>query len=73
MFYETKNQKIIFNNMIIDLFERFFANENIFVNNNENNLLQEYIKYADKLRDSELMDKLDKFLGEIKWVKIVVL
>ena len=69
MFYETKNQKLIFNNMIIDLFERFFANENIFVNNNENNLLQEYIKYADKERDSELMDKLDKFLGEIKWQK----
>ena len=41
----------------------------VIVNNNENNLLQEYIKYADKLRDSELMDKLDKFLGEIKWQK----
>ena len=55
--------------MVIDLFERFFTNENIFVNSNEKNLLQEYIKYADKERDSELMDKLDKFLGEIKWQK----
>ena len=66
MFYETKNQKIIFNNMVIDLFDRFFINENIFINSNENNLLQEYIKYADSIRDSDLMVKLDKFLGSIQ-------
>lgn len=69
MFYETKNQKLIFNNMIIDLFDRYFTNEDIFVNTHEKNLLQEYVKYADNTRDSELMDKLDKFLGEIKWQK----
>ena len=66
MFYETKNQKINLNNMIIDLFDRYFTNEDIFVNTHEKNLLQEYVKYADNTRDSELMDKLDKFLGEIK-------
>lgn len=32
----------------------------------ENNLLQEYIKYADSIRDSDLMVKLDKFLGSIQ-------
>ena len=53
--------------MVIDLFDRFFINENIFINSNENNLLQEYIKYADSIRDSDLMVKLDKFLGSIQW------
>ena len=65
MFYETKNQKIIFNNMIIDLFDRYFTNEDIFVNTHEKNLLQEYVKYADNTRDSELMDKLDQYLGSL--------
>ena len=69
MFYETKNQKIIFHSMVVDLFDRYFTNEDIFVNTHEKNLLQEYVKYADNTRDSELMDKLDKFLGEIKWQK----
>ena len=59
--------------MIIDLFDRYFTNKDIFVHTHEKNLLQEYVKYADNTRDSELMDKLDKFLGEIKWAKIVVL
>ena len=65
MFYETKNQKIIFNNMVIDLFDRYFTNEDIFVNTHEKNLLQEYVKYADNTRDSELMDKLDQYLGSL--------
>ncbi|TLS99946.1 hypothetical protein [Aliarcobacter cibarius] len=65
MFFETKNEQIIFNDMVYGLFERYFTNEDIFVNLNEKNLLEEYVKYADGVRDSELMDKLDKFLGGI--------
>ena len=49
--------------MVFELFERFFTNENIFVNANEKNLIEEFVKYADAVRDSELMNKLDKFLG----------
>ncbi|WP_418179775.1 hypothetical protein ACNSOO_04735 [Aliarcobacter lanthieri] len=66
MFYENKNQKIIFDDYVLELFERFFVNENLFVNRDENNLLQEFIKYADEKRNSELMEKLDKYLGSIK-------
>lgn len=63
MFFETKNEKLIFHDMVFELFERFFTNENIFVNANEKNLIEEFVKYADAVRDSELMNKLDKFLG----------
>lgn len=65
MFFETKNEKLIFHDMVHELFERYFINEDIFVNSNEKNLLDEYIKYADNIRDSELMEKLDKYLGDI--------
>lgn len=68
MFFEIKNEKLIFDDMVFELFERFFTNENIFVNNNENNLLQEYVKYADGIRDSELIERLDKYLGDIYYV-----
>ena len=67
MFYENKNQKVIFHDMIVGLFDRYFTNEDIFINLNEKNLIDEYLRYADNIRDSELMEKLDKYLGEIKW------
>ncbi len=67
MFYENKNQKVIFHDMIVGLFNRYFTNEDIFINLNEKNLIDEYLRYADNIRDSDLMNKLDKFLGEIKW------
>jgi hypothetical protein len=65
MFYENVNMKIEFKDIVFDIFERFFVNENIFINNDENNLIQEFIKYADNTRDSEIMEKLDQYLATI--------
>jgi hypothetical protein len=65
MFYEDSNGQIHFKETVFDIFERFFVNENIFINNDENNLIQEFIKYADNTRDSEIMEKLDQYLATI--------
>lgn len=65
MWYKQQNQKIVFDDMIVSLFDRFFVNENIFTNSFEKKILDEFVRYADKIRDTELMRKLDKFLGEI--------
>lgn len=65
MFYENKNDKIEFKDMVFSIFTRFFVDENIFVNNDENNLIKEFIKYADNDRDSEIMQELDKYLATI--------
>ncbi len=65
MFYEDINGTIVFKDFVTDIFERFFVNENIFINNDENNLLQEFVKYADGIRDSEIMKLLDKYLATI--------
>jgi hypothetical protein len=65
MFYENVNMEIEFKDIVFDIFERFFVNENIFINNDENNLIQEFIKYANNTRDSEIMQKLDEYLATI--------
>ncbi len=65
MFYEDVNGAIKFKDKVSDIFERFFVNENIFINNDENNLLQEFLKFADNTRDSEIMELLDKHLATI--------
>jgi len=65
MFYENVNMEIEFKDIVFDIFERFFVNENIFINNDENNLIQEFIKYANNTRDSEIMEKLDQYLATI--------
>ncbi len=63
MFYEDINGNIVFKEIVLEIFERFFVNENIFINNDEKNLIQEFVNYADEIRDSEIMEKLDEYLA----------
>ncbi|QDF28996.1 hypothetical protein [Halarcobacter anaerophilus] len=65
MFYEDINGAIVFKDIVFDIFERFFVNENIFINNDEKNLIEEFIKYADNTRDSEIIEKLDQYLATL--------
>jgi len=65
MFYENQNSEIVFDINVVALFERFFVNENIFINTNEKNLIEEFVKFADKKIDSDIMKKLDIYLATI--------
>lgn len=67
MFYEfvERNNTFIFSVGIENLFEIFFAGENEFFKQDENNLINTFIKYADGEMDSDAMRALDEYLGSL--------
>jgi hypothetical protein len=65
MFYEQTNDQITFKNIAIEVLDRFFVNENLFETPDQKRLVDEFIRYADGLKDSELMEELDKYLATI--------
>lgn len=65
MFYEIKNSKYEFKENVRETFNHYFVNENIFFNNDENNLIASFIEFADKNIDNKLLSNLDKHLASL--------
>lgn len=67
MFYEfvERNSTFVFQAKIEDIFNLFFAGENEFFKQDENNLINTFMKYADGDIDSDAMRALDEYLGSL--------
>lgn len=67
MFYEfvERNSTFVFQAKIEEIFNLFFAGENEFFKQDENNLINTFIKYADGDIDSDAMRALDEYLGSL--------
>ena len=65
MFYTETNGIIEFDESVKEIHEQFFVNENIFINNDEKNLIQEFVRFADDTEDNKIMEELDKYLATI--------
>ena len=67
MFYEfvEHNSTFLFQAKIEDIFEIFFAGENEFFKQDENNLINTFVKYADGEIASDAMQALDEYLGSL--------
>lgn len=67
MFYEfvEQTQEYRFTTDMELLFETFFAGENEFFKQDENNLIETYIKYADGKIDNDAVMALDEYLATI--------
>ena len=67
MFYEfvERSGAFVFNAGIENIFDTFFAGENEFFKQDENNLIETYVKYADEKIASDAMASLDTHLATI--------